>query len=120
MRRSRPLTPPILATGPAATTVRSRAMILDRLRADERRDGIELSARVRWAGPEFRLRVQVPPGAAPAEGEASGFVAMVLLQAMRWGEPAIEIDGLVSKRLLYGIEEVQAALTTYSPDLRRC
>ena len=59
-------------------------MIVDRLEQRETGDRVERSARLRWVGGEFRLRVEVPADFAAPEGDATAYVAAALPLALAW------------------------------------
>jgi len=93
-------------------------MIVDDLqRREAPGDSIELSARLRWTGREERLRLTLPSELAAPAGDASPFLPLPLLLAMRVHED-LEIDGAVSPRLLGASEEVQRIYHGWDLSLR--
>jgi hypothetical protein len=61
---------------------------------------------MRWVGGEFRLRIDVPAGMEPAEGDATAFMLLALPLAMYRGED-LQLDGLVSPLTLRQSERLQ-------------
>ncbi len=94
-------------------------MIVDELRERAVGDRVERSARLRWVGGEFRLRIEVPAGFAPAAEDASGYLPVALMLSMYRGED-LQIEGAVSPRLLRASEELQRVYSAWDPAARRC
>lgn len=94
-------------------------MIVDRLEQRETGDRVERSARLRWVGGEFRLRVQVPPEFAVPEADASAYLIAALPLALYRHED-LYVDGEVSPLLLSSLEEIQAIYASFDPSVRRC
>ena len=93
-------------------------MIVDRLEERDADGLIERSARLRWNGGEFRLRIAVPPELAPAELDASPFMSAALLPAMVFHED-LAVDGPVSPLLVRRADEIQRIYHAWDPALRR-
>lgn len=94
-------------------------MILDDLRLDEVAGGLVRSARLRWADSEFRLELVAPAQlASPRAEDASAWVPLCLLVAMRHGED-LTVDGEVSPQLLRTLDEVQDMFSIFEPSLNR-
>ena len=73
-------------------------MILD----DWRREDAATSMRLRWRDGDMRVFVEAPAGFEGPDGDASPFVAALLLLALARHED-VDVDGLVSARLLRGV-----------------
>jgi hypothetical protein len=94
-------------------------VIIDELRSRELEGSVERSARIAWVGGEFLLKIVVPAEFSCRPEDASPLVAAALLPAMHLHED-LEIDGLVSARLLRRSDLVQSAYQAWDPSLRRC
>jgi hypothetical protein len=94
-------------------------VIVDRVRSRGLDGQLERSARVRWHGGEFDLRIAVPPEFAPAPEDASPFLAAALQLAMRRRED-LQIDGPVSPLLLRRCEWIQQIYAAWDPTLSHC
>ncbi len=94
-------------------------MIVDRLEQQELEDRVERSARLRWVGGEFRLRVAVPAESAAPEGDASAWLVAALPLALHRHED-LYVDGEVSPLLLSRLEEIQAVYASFDASVRRC
>ncbi|HEY1358199.1 MAG TPA: hypothetical protein VGF21_07835 [Thermoleophilaceae bacterium] len=79
---------------------------------------MERSARLRWVGGEFRLRIEVPAELAAPEGDASAFLAIALPLAM-YRDEDLHVDAEVSPLLLRRSEEIQAVYASWDPAARR-
>jgi hypothetical protein len=95
------------------------AVIVDRLEQRETGERVESSARLRWVGGEFRLRVTVPAGFEAPAGDASAWLACTLPLALYRHED-LYLDGEVSPLMLGGLEELQAVYASFDPAVRRC
>ena len=82
-----------------------------------RRDGLATAMRLRWRDGDMRVSIEVPEGFAGPEGDASPFVAALLLLALARHED-MEVDGLVSARLLRGIQRAQIIYCGWDARLR--
>ncbi|HEY6781512.1 MAG TPA: hypothetical protein VI111_11185 [Thermoleophilaceae bacterium] len=94
-------------------------MIVDRLDSRSLDAAVERSARVRWDGGERRIQITVPAALAGPEDDASPWLALTLLAAMRRHEE-LEVDGEVSARLLARVEALQTLYHGWDLGLRRC
>lgn len=74
---------------------------------------------MRWVGGEFRLRIDVPAGMEPAEGDATGFMLLGLPLAMYRGED-LQLDGLVSSLTLRQSERLQTIYAAWDRAAIRC
>jgi len=93
-------------------------VIVDELRSDEQDDRVERSARVRWKGGDFRLRVATPGELAAGDMDASPFLCATLLLAMRLGED-IDLRAAVSGRLLERVPRIVDRYAEWDPRLHR-
>ncbi|MDQ3936753.1 MAG: hypothetical protein M3340_19205, partial [Actinomycetota bacterium] len=93
-------------------------MIVDELRAEASGGEVERSARLRWDGGEFRLRVTVPAELAPRHPDASPFVCTCLLLAMRLSED-LDVRGPVSEPLLASARRIVDLYASWDPRLYR-
>jgi hypothetical protein len=89
-------------------------MIVDRLGRTELDDVVERSARFRWGSDELRVHIRTPPELAAHESDSSGWLAIGLPLAMALGED-LELDGLVSPRLLDATERIQDIYSGWAP-----
>jgi hypothetical protein len=94
-------------------------VIVDQLRESAAGDRVERSARLRWVGGEFRLRIEAPAGFAPAPEDATAYLPVALMLSMYRGED-LQIEGAVSPRLLRASEELQRVYSAWDPAARRC
>ena len=85
-------------------------MIIDDLQSGGDEHRATSSARLRWARGEFRLEVTMPTELAPGRPDASPFLCVALLLAMRLGEH-IDVRGPVSAAML---ERAPAIVDLYS------
>ena len=88
-------------------------MILD----DWRREDAATSMRLRWRDGDMRVYVEAPPGFEGPDGDASPFVAALLLLALARHED-VDVDGLVSARLLRGTQRAQTIYCAWNARLR--
>src|SRR6185436_14598630 len=88
----------------------AHAMIIDDLQSGGDEHRATSSARLRWARGEFRLEVTMPTELAPGRPDASPFLCVALLLAMRLGEH-VDVRGPVSAPLL---ERAPAIVDLYS------
>ena len=93
-------------------------VIVDDLHTRGRADEVERSARVRWHGGDFRLSVSTPTRFASPPDDATGFLCVALLPAMRLGED-LELRGGVSRRLLERVPRIVDVYATWDPRLYR-
>jgi hypothetical protein len=94
-------------------------MIVDDLRQDEiEEDLVERSARVRWDGGEHRLYLRAPHGLVSPPDDASAYLAVLMLLAMKRGED-LNVQGSVSSRLLTSTELIQSIYRQWDPCLHR-
>ena len=94
-------------------------MIVDELRTRMTDGRVERSARLRWIGGEFRLRIEVPAGFEPPEEDATAYLLVALPLALYRGED-LQVDGLVSPMTLRQTERIQAIYAAWDPAVRRC
>lgn len=93
-------------------------MRLEGLRV-EREDGLACrTIGFAWIGGEMEVSVEVPAEYAPDDADCSPFVPAALLVAMRRAEP-LQIDGVVSRRLLESLPLAQEILSSWNPTMRR-
>ncbi len=92
-------------------------MIVDGWRREERDGLVATSMRVRWSAGDVRTTIAVPPEYAGPEGDASPWVAALLLLAMTVHED-LEIDGVVSARMRRGLDRVATVFCAWDPRLR--
>jgi hypothetical protein len=92
-------------------------VIVDRVRTVSAKGLAKRSARVRWRGGRFELFVRAPAEVLAPEDDASAFLVMALLPAMARGED-LEVDGLVSRRVMSRLPTVVAAYAAWNPRLR--
>jgi colanic acid/amylovoran biosynthesis protein len=85
-------------------------MIVDDLRSEPDGHRVTRSARFCWARGEFRLELTMPAEFAPGRADASPFLCIALLLAMRLGEH-VDVRGPVSPPLL---EHAPAIVDVYS------
>src|SRR5918911_1375685 len=76
-------------------------MVVSRLETRELDHAVERSATFAWPGGERRVAITVPPELAGDPDDASPFVPLALLPAMRSGTDVV-VEGPVSPRLLRG------------------
>jgi hypothetical protein len=74
--------------------------------------------RFAWIGGDMEVGVEVPSEYAPDDSDCSPFVPAALLVAMRRAEP-LQIDGVVSRRLLESLPLAQEILSSWNPTMRR-
>ena len=74
--------------------------------------------RFAWIGGEMEVGVEVPSEYAPGDDDCSAFVPSALLVAMRRAEP-LQIDGVVSRKLLDNLTLVQQILSSWNPAMTR-
>ena len=91
-------------------------MIVDRLESRQTGATVERAATFRWHGGEAQVRVAVPAELAGDPDDASPFLPLALLPAMRRGEQLI-VDGPVSPRLLRGCTRARELYSAWSPPL---
>jgi hypothetical protein len=94
-------------------------LIVDQLRTEVTGDRAERSARLRWAGGEFRLRIDVPAAYAPPEEDASPYLGVAMMLAMFRHED-LHLDGAVSPRLMRRSGQAQRAWASWAPQIRLC
>jgi hypothetical protein len=94
-------------------------VIVDSLESRSLDASVERSARLRWDGGELRVRIAVPAELAGPADDATPFLALALLQAMRRYEE-LEVDGEVSARFLARVEQLQTLYHAWDLGLRRC
>jgi hypothetical protein len=94
-------------------------LIVDELRTEVTGDRAERSARLRWAGGEFRLRIDVPAAYAPPEEDASPYLGVAMMLAMFRHED-LHLDGAVSPRLMGSSGRAQRAWASWYPQIRLC
>lgn len=94
-------------------------MIVDELQTRTTDGRVERSARLRWIGGEFRLRIEVPAGFEPPEEDATAYLLVALPLALYRGED-LQVDGLVSEMTLRQTERIQAIYAAWDPAVRRC
>jgi hypothetical protein len=93
-------------------------VILDDLRSEDGQGQVERSARVRWSDGEFRLTIRVPEAFAPESLDASPFLCVCLLPAMRRGED-VEVRGPVSPLLLGRCAQIADVYARWDSRLHR-
>lgn len=93
-------------------------MIIDELQSQQHDGRATSSARLSWAGGEFRLDVTVPAAFAPGRPDASPFLCASMLLAMRLGED-VEVRGPVSARLLERAPRIVDLYARWDPRLVR-
>jgi hypothetical protein len=76
------------------------------------------SIRFAWIGGDMEVSIEVPSEYAPDDSDCSAFVPCALLVAMRRAEP-LQIDGVVSRRLLDNLTLIQEILSSWNPTMRR-
>src|SRR3954463_8862740 len=85
----------------------------------QREDGVaRRTIGVAWIGGQMDVSVNVPAGYAPDDSDCSPFVPAALLVAMRRAEP-LQIDGVVSRRLLESLPLAQEILSAWNPAMTR-
>jgi hypothetical protein len=94
-------------------------VIVDELHARSTDGRVESSARLRWVGGEFRLKIEVPEGFQPAEGDATAHMLAALPLALYRGED-LYVDGSVSALTLRQTERIQSIYASWDPAVRRC
>jgi hypothetical protein len=94
-------------------------MIVDELHTRSLAGRVERSARLRWVGGEFRLRVEVPEDFQPAEEDATAYMLVALVLALYRGED-LYVDGSVSALTLGATERIQSIYASWDPAVRRC
>jgi hypothetical protein len=94
-------------------------VIVDELQSRAVNGRVERSARLRWVGGEFRLRIEVPAGFEPPEEDATAFLLVALPLALYRGED-LQVDGAVSAQTLRQTERIQAIYAAWDPTVRRC
>jgi hypothetical protein len=80
-------------------------------------DAVERSAVFSWRGGERRISIAVAPDLAGDPADASPFLPLALLPAMRCGEDVV-VDGPVSPRLVRGAHQVVELYHAWAPELR--
>jgi hypothetical protein len=93
-------------------------MIVDRLATAELEHAVERSARFRWGSGELRVHVRTPPELAAHDSDSSGWLAIALPLAMVLGED-LELDGVVSPRLMAATPRLQDIYTSWAPGFSR-
>jgi hypothetical protein len=94
-------------------------LIVDQIETKAADERVERSARLRWVGGEFRLRIEVPAGFEPSEEDATAFLLVALPLALYRGED-LQVNGLVSAQTLRQTERIQAIYAAWDPVVRRC
>ncbi|MGH2905088.1 MAG: hypothetical protein ACRDK7_16110 [Solirubrobacteraceae bacterium] len=94
-------------------------MIVDQLQTRANEGRVERSARLRWVGGEFRLRIEVPAGFEPPEEDATAYLLVALPLALYRGED-LQVDGAMSAQTLRQTERIQAIYAAWDPAVRRC
>jgi hypothetical protein len=79
-------------------------------------DAVERSALFRWPGGERRVWIAVPPELAGDRDDASPFLPLALLPAMRQGGDVV-VDGPVSPRLVRGSRAAVELYHAWAPEL---
>jgi colanic acid/amylovoran biosynthesis protein len=92
-------------------------LVVERLETRSHEGTVDRSALFRWTGAERRIGIATPPDLAGAESDASPFLPLAILPAMRRGD-AVVIDGAVSGRLLRGAREAAELYHAWAPELR--
>src|SRR5215211_2047331 len=93
-------------------------MIIDELETEGRDGRATSSARLRWAGGEFRLGVTMPSEFARGRPDASPFLSASILLAMRLGED-LDVRGPVSRPLLARVARIVDLYSRWDPRLSR-
>jgi hypothetical protein len=91
-------------------------VIVEALRGSDTERGVLRAATLRWDGGEDRIEVEVEAALAGDPDDASPFVPLALLLAMRRQEDLV-VDGLVSPRLLRGLTRARELYRAWSPPL---
>lgn len=91
-------------------------MIVERLETREVGEVVERSATLRWDGGDARIQLGLPPDLAGDPDDASPFLPLALLLAMRRGEDLV-VDGPVSPRLVRGAARARELYRAWSPPL---
>jgi hypothetical protein len=94
-------------------------MIVDQLQTQSMAGRTERSARLRWVGGEFRLRMEVPADFQPPETDATAYMLVALPLALYRGED-LYVDGSVSAVTLRATERIQSIYASWDPAVRRC
>jgi colanic acid/amylovoran biosynthesis protein len=94
-----------------------KTMVVDAFESAERDGTVELSARYRWRGADRRIAIAVPADLAADPADASPFLPLAILPAMRRGEDLV-VDGPVSPRLLAGARAAAELYHAWAPELR--
>jgi hypothetical protein len=94
-------------------------VIVDELESRSLEGEEERSARLRWDGGELRVRIVTPSSLAGPAEDATPFLALSLLQAMRRHED-LQVEGEVSARFLARVEQLQTLYHAWDLGLRRC
>jgi hypothetical protein len=92
-------------------------VIVDRLETREPDGCVERAARFRWNGGGTPVSIRVPAELAGDPDDASPFLPLALLLAMRRGEDLV-VDGPVSPRLVRGAWQARELYRAWSPEFR--
>ncbi|MFL5779717.1 MAG: polysaccharide pyruvyl transferase family protein, partial [Thermoleophilaceae bacterium] len=95
---------------------RRREMVVERLETRSDDGVVERSARFRWPGGERRVAIAVPAAMAGPDDDASPFLPLALLPAMRRGDHVV-VDGPVSERLVRGAHAAADLYHAWAPEL---
>ncbi len=94
-------------------------MIVDELHTRSIAGRVERSARLRWVGGEFRLRIEVPEGFQARGSDATSYMLAALPLALYRGED-LYVDAPVSALTLRATERIQSIYASWDPAVRRC
>ena len=92
-------------------------MVVSQLETRELEHLVERSALYSWPGGDCRVRIAVPPELAGDPDDASPFLPLALLPAMRHGDD-VAVDAPVSPRLVRGSRQVVELYQAWAPALR--
>ncbi|MEA2374668.1 MAG: hypothetical protein QOD53_1131, partial [Thermoleophilaceae bacterium] len=95
-----------------------RGMVVEDIEVHELDGVVERSAMFRWPGAERRVSIAVPADLAGDPEDASPFLPIALLPAMRRGDD-LTVDGPVSPQLLRGVAQATELYGAWAPELRR-
>src|SRR3954452_18336155 len=91
-------------------------MLVSHFEARNLDGAVEHSALFSWDGGERRVWIAVPRELAGDPDDASAFLPLALLPAMRSGEDVL-VDGSVSSRLLRGSRQAVELYRSWAPEL---
>ncbi|HKP90455.1 MAG TPA: polysaccharide pyruvyl transferase family protein, partial [Thermoleophilaceae bacterium] len=105
---------PSRARGPLRRSVRE--LVVREVETRNVDGAVERSALFSWTGAERRVAIEAPAELVEADADASPFLPLALLPAMRRGDDVV-IDGPVSPRLVRGAHAVAELYRAWAPDL---